>query len=117
MLWDGETGARIGSPHTLFEAVTALAIAPLNPGLTGYLTAVGFEHGALQLVQLSLSDCTPLVKLPPNWSHLGMAVCQLSFFAVGADGLKLASGGEDGLTRIFSIDTEDFNRQDYIPGP
>ncbi len=103
MVWSSETGDRLEPSHTLGDALTALDIGPAIDIQSSHLVAVGFERGGLQLGALSLapecrSQYTALWTAAADWAHMGVPVKRLLF-----NGDRLASCGEDGLVRVFSI--------------
>ncbi len=107
MAWDGETGARLGSPHTLSDPLTALDCGPpLNPqsSPSPFRVAVGYETGGIEL----LSFCTAtdarrsLWRMPLDWCHMGLTVRQVAL-APSGESVALATGGDDGIVRIFNI--------------
>ncbi|KAL7063750.1 hypothetical protein AAHC03_0558 [Spirometra sp. Aus1] len=124
MVWDPSTGSRVESPHTMPNAVTALDIGPAFSATSAgdlsehapILLAVGLECGSIHLLALSLSgdakrtcSFTALFQMPSDWAHGGGAVKRLAFYhpsyirTRGEMRTRLASGGEDGLVRIFII--------------
>uniref|UniRef100_A0A183SG65 Elongator complex protein 2 n=1 Tax=Schistocephalus solidus TaxID=70667 RepID=A0A183SG65_SCHSO len=125
MVWDPSTGARVESPHTMSNAVTALDLGPPLPAFNSaagapaqasILLAVGLECGSIHLLALGLSggtkrtcSFTALTQLPSHWAHGGGAVKRLAFYrpccipVQGEQQARFASGGEDGLVRIFTI--------------
>nr|CDS28332.1 elongator complex protein 2 [Hymenolepis microstoma] len=106
MAWHSESGERIGLPWSLSEPITAFDVGSTISGhATAFLAAAGFENGGIELLTISLAKltCTSLFKLPPDWSHMGLSVNCLAFHPVSNEESVLASGGEDGMVRIFKI--------------
>lgn len=106
MAWDSESGERIGSPWSLSEPITSFDIGSTISGHAGaFFAAVGFETGGIELLAISLTDhtCTSLFKMPANWSHMGLSVKCLALHPINDEESVLASGGEDGMVRIFKI--------------
>ncbi|VUZ46964.1 unnamed protein product [Hymenolepis diminuta] len=106
MAWDSESGERIGSPWSLSEPITSFDIGSTICGHAGaFFAAVGFETGGIELLAISLTDqtCTSLFKMPANWSHMGLSVKCLALHPINDEESILASGGEDGMVRIFKI--------------
>ncbi|KAM7539777.1 hypothetical protein Aperf_G00000042885 [Anoplocephala perfoliata] len=103
--WDSVSGERIGSPWPLSEPITAFDVGLPISGSKAFFAAVGFESGGLELVALSLSDntCTSLFKMPAHWSHMGLSVRCLALYQLDEEETLLATGGDDGIVRIFKI--------------
>ncbi|VDO03357.1 unnamed protein product [Rodentolepis nana] len=106
MAWHSESGERIGSPWSLSEPITAFDVGSTISGhTTAFLAAAGFETGGIELLAISLTNltCTSLFKVPADWSHMGLSVNCLAFHPVNKEESVLASGGADGMVRIFKI--------------
>uniref|UniRef100_A0A5K3FRM8 Elongator complex protein 2 n=1 Tax=Mesocestoides corti TaxID=53468 RepID=A0A5K3FRM8_MESCO len=105
MVWDGDSGARLGPPHSLSEAITAFDVASSIFGQKFSFAVAGFESGGIELLAISLADkaCRSLWKLPSDWSHMGVCVRRLALHPLDDEWVALASGGDDGVVRVFRI--------------
>ncbi|XP_058066788.1 elongator complex protein 2 [Anopheles bellator] len=82
------------------ESITALAFARSKIGNDRYLVAIGLERGTIKLY--ALGEWTMLLDIGVSNAH-HLTVKRLSF-RPHVESHQLASCGEDGLVRIYSIE-------------
>lgn len=105
MAWNGESGERVGPPWVLSEAITAFDVGPEISGRNAFLATAGFETGGIEMLALSLTNnvCQTMWKMPADWTHMGLPVRCLALHSLDSESVALASGGDDGIVRIFRI--------------
>ncbi|EUB56698.1 Elongator complex protein 2 [Echinococcus granulosus] len=105
MAWDGESGERVAPPWVLSEAITAFDVGSDISGHNAFFATAGFETGGIELLAISLTSgtCQSLWKMPADWTHMGLPVRCLTLHSLDSESVALASGGDDGIVRIFRI--------------
>ncbi|KAL5970109.1 Elongator complex protein 2 [Taenia solium] len=105
MAWNGESGERVGPPWVLSEAITAFDVGPEIARHNAFFATAGFETGGIELLAISLtnSTCQSMWKMPADWTHMGLPVRCLTLLSLDSESVALASGGGDGIVRIFRI--------------